>query len=342
MRRLSCTLERVSSIVGRLAPSPTGALHLGHARSFVLAWWAARAAHGRVVLRIEDLDTARADGRYVDQARRDLEWLGLDWDEEHLQTHTIERLNQAVAKLIEAGLAYPCVCSRGDIRRAQSAPHAEDFREVYPGTCRGRYQSVAEAERASGKPAGVRFRVPAGNVRFEDRVAGTFEQDVEREVGDFLIAKRDGAPAYQLAVVVDDHAQGVTQVVRGDDLLDSTPRQLLLHRAFGFRPPEYAHVPLVVDDHGQRLAKRADSLSLESLRQAGVERQHVLAWIAESSGVIAGMGERKHVRQAGGAPADADFSHGNVIDYLQGFDLGNLPRTPVVAPGLLSLKGEKA
>ncbi|MCA9641981.1 MAG: tRNA glutamyl-Q(34) synthetase GluQRS, partial [Myxococcales bacterium] len=120
----------MSSIVGRLAPSPTGALHLGHARSFVLAWWAARAAKGRVVLRIEDLDTARADTRYVDLARRDLEWLGLDWDEEHLQTHTLGRLNQAVSQLVDAGLAYPCVCSRGDIKRAQSAPHSDDFREV--------------------------------------------------------------------------------------------------------------------------------------------------------------------------------------------------------------------
>lgn len=290
------------------------------------------------MLRIEDLDGSRADARFIDLARRDLEWLGLDWDEEHLQTATLERLNGAVAQLVESGQAYPCVCSRGDIKRAQSAPHADDFREVYPGTCRGRYQSVEQAERESGKAAGVRFHVPPGVVAFQDRVAGRFEQDVQREVGDFLIAKRDGAPSYQLAVVVDDHYQGVTQVIRGDDLLDSTPRQLLLHDALGYAPPEYGHVSLVVDESGQRLAKRADSLSLESLREQGVQPEAVIAWIAET----AGMGVRSDVRSRAAAPAGADFSHGNASSYIQAFDLGNLAHAPVVAPRPISLKGEPA
>ncbi|MEZ4231156.1 MAG: tRNA glutamyl-Q(34) synthetase GluQRS [Polyangiaceae bacterium] len=328
-------------VVGRLAPSPTGQLHLGHARSFVLAWWAARASAGRVILRIEDLDGTRADSRFVDLARQDLEWLGLDWDEEHLQTDTLERLDTAIATLIAQGKAYPCVCSRGDIKRAQSAPHADDFREVYPGTCRGRYASVVEAEAATGKPAGVRFLVPSGVTKFRDRVAGTRAQDVAKEVGDFLIAKRDGAPAYQLAVVVDDHLQGVTQVVRGDDLLDSTPRQILLHQALQYDLPEYAHVSLVVDEHGERLAKRADSLSLEALRVAGVSAERVITWIAET----AGMGVRRAAQAMNPPQSAAQRSrqrgsfHGNARDHLEAFDFGNLPREPIVAPDLASLKG---
>lgn len=290
------------------------------------------------MLRTEDLDASRADARLVDSARRDLEWLGLDWDEEHLQTETLERLNSAVRALVDSGRAYPCVCSRGDIKRAQSAPHAGDFREVYPGTCRGRFRSVAEAERVSGKPAGVRFLVTPGVVSFQDRVAGTCSQDVASEVGDFLIAKRDGDPAYQLAVVVDDHAQGVTQVVRGDDLLDSTPRQIQLHEALGYPPPAYAHVSLVVDDAGRRLAKRADSLSLAALRDQGVRPEQVIGWIAET----AGMGVRRFVRSTGPAVVSADFSHGNAKSYLEGFDMGNLRREPIVAPGPLDLKGRPA
>ncbi len=332
-----CTLLGVSThrVVGRLAPSPTGRLHLGHARSFVFAWWAARQAGGRVVLRIEDLDAARADPRWIDLARRDLEWLGLDWDAEYLQTDTLARLNAVVESLLATGHAYPCVCSRGDIKRAQSAPHAGELSEVYPGTCRGRYSSVSEAERQSGKAAGVRFLVPEGAIEVDDRVAGTFTQDVARDVGDFLIAKRDGDPAYQLAVVVDDHAQGITQIVRGDDLLDSTPRQILLHHALGYQPPEYTHVPLVLDVDGQRLAKRADSLSLQQLREQGVSAERVIGWIAET----AGMGVRRAEHAPGSATACADISHGNARSYLGAFDFGNLPRDPVVAPGPRDLKG---
>lgn len=252
----------------------------------MLSWWSARAAGGRVVLRIEDLDVSRVEQAWIDTTRRDLEWLGLDWDEEHLQSDALPRINGEIERLLRSGAAYACTCSRGDIKRAQSAPHAEDQVEIYPGTCRGRYQGIAQAEQESGKAAGVRFHAQAGVTEFQDRLCGVQSQDVAEEVGDFLIAKRDGAPAYQIAVVVDDHAQGVTEVVRGDDLLGSTPRQLLLHHALGYTAPSYVHVPLVVDAEGRRLAKRHDSLSLATLQERGVRAERVAAWVANSAGML--------------------------------------------------------
>jgi len=177
-------------------------------------------------LRMEDLDGPRAEMHFADAALADLEWLGLDWDGPVLvQSSGLPRLNATVAALIETGKAYPCVCSRGDIRSAQSAPHAGSPEPRYPGTCRGRYSSFAEAERQSGRAAGARLMVAEGTITIEDGVAGSSTWDVASDVGDFLIAKRDKAPAYQLAVVVDDHAQGVTEVLRGADLLPSAARQ---------------------------------------------------------------------------------------------------------------------
>ncbi|MEI9949207.1 MAG: glutamate--tRNA ligase family protein [Pseudomonadota bacterium] len=185
----------MNSPVGRLAPSPTGLLHLGHARTFLLAFWHIRARAGRLLLRMEDLDGPRAEMRFADAARADLEWLGLDWDgPELVQSSELPRLNAALTALIDAGKAYPCVCSRGDIRSAQSAPHAGSPEARYPGTCRGRYASFAQAERESGRAAGARLLVPEGSVLIEDGVAGASAWDVARDVGDFLIAKRDKAP----------------------------------------------------------------------------------------------------------------------------------------------------
>src|SRR5262245_9012726 len=203
-------------IVGRLAPSPTGRLHLGHARTFLLAWWQTRSRGGRVVLRIEDLDRARVKPGMVDECRRDLEWLGLDWDgAPGLKSAEPSALTLALQRLLDAGQAYLCACSRRDIERALSAPHAEDGELRYPGTCRTRGLSRADAaERALA----VRLRVPDGEVELEDGVAGRFRADVQREVGDFLLARRDGFFAYQLAVVVDDDRAGVNEVVRGDGL----------------------------------------------------------------------------------------------------------------------------
>jgi len=281
----------MKSPVGRLAPSPTGLLHLGHARTFLLAFWHIRSRAGQLLMRMEDLDGPRAEMRFADAALTDLEWLGLDWDGPVLlQSTGLARLNAAVAELVEAGKAYPCVCSRGDIRSAQSAPHAGSAEPRYPGTCRGRYRSFAEAERQSGQAAGARLIVPEGSIAIEDGVAGANTWDVARDVGDFLIAKRDKAPAYQLAVVVDDHEQRVNEVLRGDDLLPSAARQWHVQRALGLPHPAWFHVPLVTDASGRRLAKREADLSLAELRAGGTDPRAIVAWAARSAGVE--IGER--------------------------------------------------
>ena len=272
--------------VGRLAPSPTGLLHLGHARTFLLAYWHARSRNGELLMRMEDLDGPRAEARFADAALRDLEWLGLDWDGPNfLQSSELPRLNRAVSQLIAAGKAYPCVCSRGDIRNAQSAPQGEAAEPRYPGTCRGLYTSFAEAEQASGRAAGARLWVPEGGITIDDGFSGKRRWDVASEVGDFLIAKRDKAPAYQLAVVVDDAAQGVTEVLRGDDLLPSAARQWHVQNALGLPHPAWFHVPLVTDEHGRRLAKREADLSLAELRAGGTDPRAIVAWAAGSAGM---------------------------------------------------------
>lgn len=276
----------MTRVVGRLAPSPTGLLHLGHARSFLLAWWSARSAGGRVVLRLDDLDTERAKDGLDDACLRDLAWLGLDWDGPVArQTEHAADYEQALARLTADGRVYPCVCTRAEIERAQSAPHLEDGTTRYPGTCRGRFADADAARAATGREPALRFAVEPGVTRFVDVVAGEVEEDVAAVVGDFPVARRGGEPAYQLAVVVDDAVQGVTEVVRGDDLLSSTARQRLLHDALGLPPPRWAHVPLVTDEAGRRLAKRHDDLALAQLREAGVDPRRIVAWAARSAGL---------------------------------------------------------
>lgn len=271
--------------VGRLAPSPTGLLHLGHARTFLLAWWDLRARAGRVLLRLEDLDGSRASPGWFDAVLRDLEWLGLDWDETPLvQSSGQERFEAALERLQQQGLVYPCVCTRGEIRSMQSAPQQGDTETRYPGTCRGRFRSLADAERISGRTAALRFSVSPGVVCFHDRQAGSCAIDVEEQVGDFLVARKDRSPAYQLAVVVDDAFQGVTDVHRGADLLDSTARQWHLQEALGLPHPEWTHFPLVCDAAGRRLAKRADDLSLQELRVGGTDPRAIVGWAARSAG----------------------------------------------------------
>ena len=272
--------------VGRLAPSPTGLLHLGHARTFLLAFWHIRSRGGQLLMRMEDLDGPRAEAIYADAALTDLEWLGLDWDgPSWLQSSGLNRLNQAVSELLATGKAYPCVCSRSDVRNAQSAPHAEGAEPRYPGTCRGLYASFAEAEQKSGRAAGARLLVPEGSVVIDDGFSGPSEWDVAGEVGDFLIAKRDRAPAYQLAVAVDDAAQGVTEVLRGDDLLPSAARQWHVQTALGLPHPAWYHVPLVTDEQGRRLAKREADLGLAELRAGGTDPRAIVAWVARSAGI---------------------------------------------------------
>lgn len=281
--------ERLSPPVGRLAPSPTGLLHLGHARTFLVASWTTRSRGGRLLVRIEDLDGPRASQVFADAALRDLEWLGIEWDGvPSVQSEHLERFDAAVRELLERGEAYACVCTRGDLATAATAPHAGASEPRYPGTCRGRFASPGDAERTSGKSAGVRLRVPQGPIEIHDDLAGTQTFDVAAEVGDFLIARRGGGASYQLAVAVDDAAEGVTEVVRGDDLLPSAARQWHVQSALGLPHPRWVHVPLVVDHEGQRLAKRSDALSLDALRRRGVDPRAIVAWAAESVGVHAG------------------------------------------------------
>ena len=265
-------------MIGRLAPTPSGGLHVGNARTFLIAWLSARAAGGRVLLRIDDLDQARVKPGAVDQARADLEWLGLEWDGAPvLQSARGEVYTAALEKLRAAGLVYSCSCSRREIDRALQAPHAGDEGPIYPGTCRGRAP-------AKGRPLAWRFAVPSGPVEFADAVHGCCRLDVAAECGDFVVFRNDGIAAYQLATVVDDDFQGVTEVVRGDDLLSSTPRQLLLYRALGLTPPRFLHVPLVLDAGGERLAKRRDSTCLAALRAAGIPAARVIGRLAVSCG----------------------------------------------------------
>ena len=278
------------SPVGRLAPSPTGLLHLGHARSFWVAWRSARGRGGRLILRVEDLDRARARPELVETCLADLRWLGLDWDGEILfQSADPEPYRAAVEHLLQTGRAYPCVCSRAEVTAA-SAPHADDGELRYAGTCRGRWPSVAAAEEETGRRAGVRLAVPDGPVRIRDELRGELDFDVQAEVGDFLLLRRDGVPAYQLAVVVDDARGQVTEVVRGDDLLSSAARQALLQEFLGLARPRWIHLPLVVDAGGRRLSKRRGDLALSSLRARGVDGAVVREWAERTCGAAVPVG----------------------------------------------------
>ena len=274
-----------SLYVGRLAPSPTGALHLGNARTFMVAWLRARAAGGKVVFRMEDLDHPRDKPGAASAAVEDLRWLGFDWDEEYVQSERKPVYREALERLFAAGRVYPCVCTRKDVENAQSAPHAGE-QLYYPGICRGRFASWAEAQSfAAPRTPCWRFRVdPGTTVRFDDVFAGPFEQDVSSTLGDFPVARDEGGAGYTLAVTVDDALMGVTEVVRGDDLLAATPAQLLLYRALGYEPPAFCHVPLVVGADGRRLAKRHGDTRIASYRAAGRRAEELIGLLAHSCG----------------------------------------------------------
>lgn len=274
--------DLAAPVVGRLAPSPTGAQHVGNARTYLIAWLSARSRGGRVVLRLEDIDSPRVKPGAADQALDDLRWLGLDWDGEiAVQSQRLPLYHDALQRLQAAERVYPCTCTRSDVERAASAPHAEHEGPVYPGTCAGR--RVADADRLS-TPFAWRFRVGAASPAFLDGFRGFSHVDLTQVGGDFVVWKSAGTPAYQLAVVVDDAAQGITEVVRGDDLVPSTPRQLLLYEALGLTPPAFVHVPLVVGPDGRRLAKRHGDTRLASLRQAGVPANALIGLLAWSCG----------------------------------------------------------
>ena len=252
--------------IGRFAPSPSGRMHLGNVLCALLAWLSARRQNGRYLLRIEDLDAMRCPRRYADLILDDLRWLGLDWDGEvPYQSERAAVYETYETMLRGKGLLYPCFCSRAALHAA-SAPHLSDGRVVYAGTCRGLTAEQA-AEKWKTRAPATRVRVPDETVSFTDGVFGAYSENLARECGDFIIRRSDGVFAYQLAVVVDDALSGVTEVVRGADLLSSTPRQIWLHRLFGFPPPAFFHIPLLCDHDGRRLSERDEDLDLGRLRQ---------------------------------------------------------------------------
>ena len=315
-------MKLVVPILGRLAPSPTGALHLGNARSFLIAWLSLRSRGGTLLLRMEDLDHPKVKPYAAAQALEDLRWLGLDWDEgpdmggpcaPYVQSARTDHYALALAKLQAAGLVYPCVCSRKDVEAGQSAPHAGEDGLAYDGTCRGRFATYAEAAATlpPGRLPAWRFRAEAGETVFQDGFAGVQRESVSTS-GDFVIARHPQGAGYMLAVVVDDAAMGVTEVLRGDDLLPATFRQLLLYRALGVTPPHFIHVPLVVAPDGRRLAKRHGDTRLAALRQHGLRPAQVVGLLAEWCGWAA-PGEELMPR-----------------DLLSRFRLDLIPRSAVV------------
>lgn len=255
---------------GRIAPTPTGLMHLGHARTFSVAQQRAKVAGGKLFLRIEDLDQARCKEEFVDALIEDLSWAGLKWEDEVLrQSQRLSLFREVWKRLRAKGAIYPCACSRKDVAEAVTAPHGEGGELIYPGTCRDTQWSFESEEAALA--INWRFRVPDGEtIAFEDGRLGRRSYVAGKDFGDFLVWRKDGFPSYELAVVADDCAQGITEVVRGEDLLVSTARQLLLYKALEEPPPEFYHCPLILDTGGNRLAKRAGSLGLRELRKRGV------------------------------------------------------------------------
>jgi glutamyl-tRNA synthetase len=321
--------------VGRLAPSPTGALHLGHAFSFLIAWWSARSQGGSIVLRLEDVDAARSDPAFNQAIIEDLKWLGIDWDGPPIiQSERLSLLTQAAQTLLEQGDAYPCTCTRAEIRRASThatvspsdqdergAPQQGTMEQPYPGTCRGRFANLSDAE-AEGKAAGLRFLTRPGPIEVHDHIYGRRSFDVETEVGDFQILRRDKSPAYQLAVVVDDHSDGVTEVIRGRDLLSSAARQIQIASALGFPSPKYLHLPLICDASGVRLAKRHDALSLLTLREGGVSAEEIVTWVARAAGQIKG-----HENSA-----SQSKSFESARAFISRFNIATIPCHDVIVP----------
>ena len=326
--------EVLEKYVGRIAPSPTGALHLGNVRTFMIAWLRARSHGGKLIFRMEDLDHPRDKPGAAAAAVEDLKWLGFDWDEEYVQSERRAIYRDALGRLGDR--VYPCVCSRKDVEAAQSAPHdGEQLR--YPGTCRGRFSSWSEAASflnpVPRSPFPVprspfpiprspfpvprspcwRFRVDSDEtVFFEDVFAGVYSQDVAAVLGDFPLARDEDGAGYTLACTVDDIAMGVTEVVRGDDLLAATPAQILIARALGDRPPRYCHVPLVVGRDGRRLAKRHGDTRISTYRAGGLSPEEIIGRLAFSCG-WAKEGEKVSLKS-----------------LLPRFDLATIPHAPFV------------
>ena len=319
----------MSGYVGRLAPSPTGALHLGNVRTFMIAWLRARSQHGKVIMRMEDLDHPKDKPGAAAQAIEDLKWLGFDWDEEYVQSERKAIYAEATQALFKAGHIYPCVCSRKDVESAQSAPHSGD-QLFYPGICRDRFSSWQEAQafKCSCSPFPVpnipspcwRFRVPDNcTVSFTDVFAGPYTQNISTTLGDFPLARDEGGAGYTLAATLDDLLMGVTEVVRGDDLLPATPAQILLAESLhnSYLLPltsslSYCHAPLVVGPDGRRLAKRHGDTRISYYREQGRSPESILGYLAASCGWC--------------APGDSI----SLAALLPRFTLSTIPHAPFV------------
>ena len=273
---------------GRFAPSPTGRMHLGNVYSALLSWLSVRSQDGAWVLRIEDLDPQRSRREFARQIEDDLRWLGLDWDEYYVQSERGEIYTHYLNVLGQKGLTYPCYCTRADIMATQ-APHESDGRIVYAGTCRPKQLEEAwlnvDAHPSGRKPA-TRIIVPDEEISFIDAHYGEQSVNLARHCGDFVLRRADGAWAYQLAVVVDDALMGITEVVRGRDLLLSAPQQIYLYRLLGFATPTFCHLPLLCNLAGQRLCKRDKSLDLGEIRKAGHLPEAVIGKLAFYAGII--------------------------------------------------------
>ncbi|MBQ8357344.1 MAG: tRNA glutamyl-Q(34) synthetase GluQRS [Clostridia bacterium] len=301
-------------VVGRFAPTPSGRLHLGNLMCALLAWLSAKAAGGRVLLRIEDLDAARCPfmGENTKYLLDDLDWMGLTFDGEVLwQSERSEIYHTYFEKLEQKGLIYPCYCSRAEVH-ATTAPHRSDGVPKYDRKCW--YRHLAGDPPPVGKKPAYRVRVPDEVFGFTDRLQGAYSENLERDCSDFVVRRSDGIYAYQLAVVVDDALSGVTEIVRGNDLLDSTPRQMFLQKMFGFSHPVYCHIPLLTDAAGRRLSKREGDGCMERVRAAYPDPAPVIGALAAALGLIPSP---ESVRP---------------VDLIPLFDWGKIPRDAVCLP----------
>ncbi len=267
--------------VGRFAPTPSGRMHLGNVFAALVAWLSTRSRSGSLVLRMEDLDTQRTSEAYAQILREDLLWLGLDWDLETPPQSQRSRVYEAYfEKLREMDLLYPCYCTRSQLHSV-NAPHLSDGTYLYPGTCRELTQ--AQRDRFDRAPA-WRVKVPEGIWTVNDLVQGEYREDLQTHCGDFVVRRADGVFVYQLAVTVDDAEAGVTEVVRGTDLLGSAPRQMYLQSLFGFPHPQYGHVPMLMAPDGRRLSKRDKDLDLGYLRSR-ISPERLIGCLAHASGL---------------------------------------------------------